>query len=481
MKKLFIKVLLLLFISTSIILPQDKVVKKIIELGKKDNQVMKWMDIVTNRFGGRVIGSDAYDNTADWAAYMFKKWGMQVEFDESGELPVGFNRGHWSGRMLFPQSMELHFATPSYTAGTKGLQRGHVLIEPKDTNEFKRIKGKLKGAWILCTAATEGFPVDHPRAKEKVNFLDDMKKEGILGTIQSSKLPIRVLYGKVDSWDNLPEYPDIKLDENQYNLIKKYIEERKPVELEFDIRNYFKMGPVKYNNVIGIIPGTEFPDEYVLVGGHLDAFDVATGAVDNASGFTPAMEAARLIMAAGGKPKRTILITLWAGEEFGLLGSTSWVKKFANKLDKVSNMFNRDGGTGVAVSLYASEAMMKDLKPIVQPLINLNPDFPFELVKRDPQKRPKVPGGTDSQVFAVAGVPTIGFGTKDIKGYDVRYGETWHTELDIYNKVIPEYLEHTAIVTAVTVYGVANLPHLLSREGYFLPDEPETQKVEEKK
>lgn len=462
----FILVLLL-----SVLFAQDKIVNKIIELGTKDNQVMQHVDYVCNRFGGRVIGSDAYDNAAEWAAREFKKWGMQVEFDEAGEMPVGFNRGPWFGKMIYPETMHLHFATPSYTAGTKGIQRGHVLIAPKDTNEFKRVKGKLKGAWILVSIENEGFPVDHHRTKEKVFMLDDMKKAGILGTVQTAKLPIRALYGNIESWDKLPNHPDIKLDENQFAIIKKHIEERKNVELEFDIRNYFKMGPVKYHNLIGIIPGTEFPDEYILVGGHLDAYDIATGAVDNASGFAPAMEAARLIMAAGGKPKRTILVTLWAGEEFGLLGAKHWVKKYKNRLPKISNMFNRDGGTGVATSLAVTEAMMKDFEPIVKPLLNLNPEYPFNLEIRPAIKRPTVPSGTDSQVFAVEGVPTITFRTADVKGLDVRYGETWHTELDYYNKVIPEYLEHTSIVTAVVVYGIANMKKLLSLEGYFLPEE----------
>lgn len=111
------------------------------------------------------------------------------------------------------------------------------------------------------------------------------------------------------------------------------------------------MGPVKYHNVIGIIPGTEYPDEYVILSAHLDSYDVATGAVDNSSGVGPTMEAARLIMEAGGKPKRTILVILWAAEEFGLYGSTSWLERNADKHDKISNMFNRDGAPTVANSI----------------------------------------------------------------------------------------------------------------------------------
>lgn len=128
---------------------KDPVIKKIIEIGKTDNQCMDHLDILSNRFGGRLIGSNAYDNSAEWAASKFKEWGMEVIMDEVGSLPVGFNRGPWFGRMLGGSNMHLHFATPSYTSGTKGVQKGHVVLEPKTQRQFDRMKGKLKGAGYL--------------------------------------------------------------------------------------------------------------------------------------------------------------------------------------------------------------------------------------------------------------------------------------------------------------------------------------------
>ena len=471
MRKILSVFTLFLLMFVSVQAQKDQVAKKIIEIAKKDNQVMQHLDVLCNRFGGRLVGSATYTDACEWAVAQFKKWGMEVELDEVGEMPVGFNRGPFYGRMISPQYLDLLFQTPSYTAGTKGLQMGHVVIEPKDSLEFQRVKGKLKGAWVLLNSKNEGWPVDFYRAKNKVLFLQQMKEAGILGTIQAAEVPIRALFGKVDSWDNLPTTPDIKLDSTQFNIIKKAVIEKREVLLEFDIRNHFKMGPVKFYNVIGIIPGTKYPDEYVLMGGHLDSFDVATGAIDNGSGATPAMEAARLIMAAGGKPKRTILVTLWAAEEYGLVGSTHWVEKYKDKLPYISNMFNRDGGTNEAVGINAPEAMMKDMEQIVKPLLDLYPDCPFKLDLKKAGKRPKTAGGTDSQVFSVAGVPTLTFATKDYRGYNINYGETWHTESDYYQKVVPEYQEHTAVVTAVVVWGIANLDHLLSRDGYFLPDD----------
>jgi Zn-dependent M28 family amino/carboxypeptidase len=302
-----------------------------------------------------------------------------------------------------------------------------------------------------------------------------MVEAGVLGFIQSSGVPIRALADRKNVWDwtfeTLPTVPDIKLDEHQYDIIYKMVEERRYFELEFDIRNHFKMGPITYHNVIGVIPGTEFPDEYVLMSGHLDAYDVATGAVDDGSGVTPIMEAARLIMEAGGKPRRTILVVLWAGEEFGLLGSSTWVKRNPDKLDRISNMVNKDGGPEAPVALSVSAAMMEDFKPIVDVINTINPDFPVELKERAPRPLPKRAWGTDSGPFAVKGVPTIGFEEGDPKGYNFSYFEIWHTTRDTYNKAIPEYNEQSAAATAVLVYGLASLDHLLDREGYYVQEE----------
>jgi hypothetical protein len=521
-RALFLAILLTLCLLQSAEAQHDSVISRIIAIGQSDNRTMQYLDVLTNRIGGRLVGSNAYDNAVTWSSGLFREWGMEVEFDEAGEVPVGFNRGPWFGRMLSDDGMILHFATPSYTSGTKGVQRGHVVMEPKTQAEFDRMKGRLSGAWVLITGESKGWPVDFsekadrrrdsikqvnieiekknneirrkfwsdrtidlrrdllPYAEEPALFYREMCEAGILGIIQAAPVPITALYDRNNimqmSFDNLPSVPDIKLNEHQYRIIEQKVKERQEVVLEFDIRNHFRPGPVKFCNVIGIIPGTEFPDELVIMCGHLDAYDVATGGVDDGSGVTPVMEAARLIMLSGAKPKRTIMVVLWAGEEFGLLGSQSWIDRNPDKLDKISNLFNRDSGPLVPSGITVSEAMWNDMEAICAPLSDINPAFPFRLTKRNPSPKPEKAWGSDSGPFAVKGVPTMGFSLADPKGYDFDYMEIWHTERDTYNKSIPEYQEHTAIVTAITVLGVANLPHLLNRDGFFMEPEPEMTK-----
>ena len=503
----------------------DPVIDKVIEMGKNDNRTMEYTDILCNRFGGRLVGSDAYENAADWVEYMFKKWGLEVWRQEVNEMPVGFNRGPWFGRMLGGSGQTLHFATPSYTAGTKGVQRGHVVKEPRSKAELEKMKGQLKGAWVLIGGKNSGWPIDYsakgdslraikiaknaeiekenaeirnynrelrmnpPKVKkgqpapepkkmkeleyEPALFYREMVEAGILGIIQSSEIPIRALYDRKNcmdmTWETLPTIPDIKLNEDQYAEIEKMVERREYFQLEFDIRNHFKMGPVKFHNIVGVMKGSEYPDEYVLCGGHLDAFDVATGGVDCCVGVAPAMESARMLAMSGAKPKRTLLFCVWAAEEFGLWGSKHFVESNCVDLNKIANYFNRDGGPLVPLGITVPAAMYDDYVKVCAPVNGVNPDFPFVVKKNEaaPGPVPATAGGSDHAYFVMNGCPSVNLTLGDPKGYNFQYGEIWHTERDLYNKSIPEYQNHTSIVQAIIMYGLGNLDHLPSRKGLY--------------
>jgi hypothetical protein len=512
---------------------EDPVVRKIIELGTKDNRVMTWNDYASNRFGGRETGTNSYNDATAWAVWQFRQFGLQAELEEVGELPVGFNRGPWFGKMLKPAEKPLRFGTPSFTAGTKGIQRGPVVIlkadpfsipgraqggQPvaKEIAEKKRAavqaaiaevnanKAAFKGAWVLIPGASSGFARDGRRGSKlpdgSPEYLDAemmppltkaLVDAGALGTIQSatppspiqpennSEAPINILDGFVESWDKLPQLPDIKLLNTQYNDIKALVEKKEPVVLEFDIRNHFKMGPVKYHNVVATLRGTAHPDEYIVIGGHFDAFTGGTGGVDDGSGFAPGMEAIRLIAAAGAKPKRSIVFIAFAAEEQGLVGSQAWLKKHPELHGKIVMMINRDGSPSAITGATVPETWYADFQAIAAPLANLNPRWPFRLVRGVPRAHATSPGGTDSSSFEMQAIPTLSFATssartgadgKEIPSYPYSYA--WHTLNDLYSELVPytEHQQHSALVTAVVAYGVANLDKPLTRDGVYLAD-----------
>ena len=503
MKKLILFALLVLPLG---VWAQSAAVKKIMEMSREDNRVMEHLDVLCNRFGGRLVGSAGFENSQAWIVKQLEEWGLEVTLEKAGEVPVGFNRGGWWGRAMGEYSETLYFTTPSYTAGTKGKQRGHVVIEPRTQAQFDRMKGTLKGAWVLMESKSTGWPLEHsaearearkaaiaenaeiaqynrqnpdnpkPMNEMPALFYDEMIEAGVLGFIQPTTVPIRTLYdrkmlneGKV-TFETLPTVPDIKLDEEQFERIYKLAQQRRHVELEFDIRNYFKIGPVPYHNVVATIKGSKYPDEYVIVGAHLDSYDVATGGVDCGSGVSAVMEAARMIAASGAKPERTIIFILFAGEEFGLLGSQAWLKSHPEMKDKISNMFNRDGGPLPYLGFSAPKSLVKEYEKISEPLRELYPDYGFKINELKPRNRPTNLGGNDSSSFAVEGIPTLQmYEWEDIKGYGFEYGEIWHTERDTYQKSIPEYQEQAATALAIMVLGTANLDKKLPRDEVYLP------------
>lgn len=496
---------------------KDRTVEKIIAEGRGNPQVADHLDVLTGRFGGRLVGSAAFDDAAEWMIHKYGQWGIKAYKEEAGQVPVGFNRDAWSGRAYGVDGVDhLHFATPSYTSGTHGRQRGHVVPEPGSKAELDRMHGKLKGAWVLLKGKSTGFPIDKSakgdslRAvarhyndsvsainrrimmnnyrngtdtpmvalkEEPALFYREMCRAGVLGFIQAASTPIRALYDRplvndpATTFDSLPTQPEVKLDEHQFALIERAARERRDIMLEFDIRNHFRLGPVKYHNVIAEIKGTEFPDEYVIISGHLDAYDVGTGAIDCGTGIGPMLEAARLLAASGARPRRTIRFVAFAAEEFGLLGAQAYCRQHKDELGRISLMLNRDGGPEPPVGISVPAAMMDDMKRICAPLDGIDPTIPFEVTEAKPRKRPTRYGGNDATVFAVEGVPTYYFRLADVDGTDFSYGEIWHTENDILNRENPRYQQHTAMVTAIVALGIANLDHQLPRRGMFTNDD----------
>jgi len=512
----------------------DPVVRKIIELGTKDNQVMTWNDYASNRFGGRETGTNAYTDATQWLVWQFKQFGLDAQLEEVGEIPVGFNRGPWVGKMLKPTEKLLRFATPSFTAGTKGIQRGPVVVLKADPfsvpgrssatapvskenvdkkraaaaaalAEIKANPAVFKGAWVLIGSDRRGagFGRDGRRGTKLPDgtpeYLDSevippvtkaLLDAGALGTIQAStppapvqpannsEPPISALDGYAASWDKLPVLPDIKLLDTQYDEIKALVDKKEPVVLEFDIRNWFKMGPIKYHNVVATLKGTTYPDEYIVIGGHFDCFSAATGGVDDGSGFAPGMEAIRLIAASGAKPKRSIVFIAFAAEENGLVGSQAWLKRHPDLQSKIVMMINRDGSPSAITGANVPETWYADFEKISAPLANLNPKWPFKLQKSLPRAHATSPGGTDSSSFEMQSVPTLNFAVTmartgpDGKDVTYTYNYAWHTLNDLYSELVP-YTEHqqwSALATAVVAYGVANVDKPLTRDGVYLAD-----------
>ncbi len=209
--------------------------------------------------------------------------------------------------------------------------------------------------------------------------------------------------------------------------------------------------------MIADIPGTEKPDEYVIIGGHIDSWDGATGTTDNGTGVATTLEAARILMKSGVKPKRTIRFMVWSGEEQGLLGSAAYVKAHKELMPKISAVLVHDGGTNFLSGIGATEAIHSDFEQIFSWFKELDPKYPFEV-----RKVPGLTGGgSDHASFLSANVPGFFWGQR---GGTAVYRRTHHTQYDTFDAAIPEYQKHSSLVVALGAHGIANLDHLLSRD-----------------
>ena len=441
-------------------------VDRVLSAAREENLAMDHLDHLSNRIGPRLTGSDGLQTASEWARDRFQSFGIDnARLEKWGEFPVGFNRGPWSGRMVEPSTKALTFGTNSWTAGTKGLTRGPAVLAPEDDEQLAKVKDKLAGAWMLVPSGTPGprrpnanaGPADEFRKKLDAAY-DEAK---IAGTVRGGRNDLIITGGNYRiAWDKLPTLPSVNLVKTDFDEVAGLVKEGKPVVLEFDIRNYFKKGPIPLYNVIADIPGTEFPDEYVIVGGHLDSWDGATGTTDNGTGCATTIEAARLLMKSGVKPRRTIRFMLWSGEEQGLLGSREYVKGHADLMKKISAVLVHDGGTNYLAGLNVTKAMKKDVDDSMASLVGLDPTLPFANREVAGLRRGI---GSDHDSFLAVGVPGL-FWRQAGKA---NYNQTHHTQHDSYDRAIPEYQKHSSVVAAVGALGIANLDHLLSRDAMF--------------
>jgi carboxypeptidase Q len=263
------------------------------------------------------------------------------------------------------------------------------------------------------------------------------------------------------AYDTSKAVPTVVLRNEDYGRISRILDDGTPVELEFTIVNReYPEGKTTYN-VIAEIPGSDKKDEIVMLGGHLDSWHAATGATDNAIGAATMMEAARILKAIGVKPRRTIRVALWAAEEQGLLGSKAYVAQHFGTYEnpkpefaKFNGYFNVDSGTGRirGGSVFGPRAAGEVLRDAFAPFEDLG-------VIGVSVSKSRRSGGTDSTSFNEAGLPGIGLGQDPIQ-----YGSyTWHTNLDTYERIIPEEATRSAIAIAGAVYHVAMRDEMLPR------------------
>lgn len=447
--------------ASAAVLP-DAVAEAIAKEGIEKSQVMRLLRDLTGKVGHRLTGSDNFTKGCQWAKGEFEKMGLQVELEKWGEWKLVWNRGAWVGRITQPIQMDMYVATEAWTAGTKGLQRGAVVMAPASAEIADR--QVFAGKWVLG------------EKKPNAGVRQALQDAGALGVVYRAGDPNKEFPTRVRVFGNhqtamkplaeAPTFPEIAVQADHFDRLLGLVAAEKPVECEFDIQNTFREGPIELHNVIATLPGTEQPDECVIVSSHLDSWHQVQGTTDNGTGTTSTMEAARILTAIGAKPKRSIKFCLWGGEEQGLLGSRGYVQRHRPDMTKVSAVFNHDTGTNWAQSLNVTKAMAEQLAPIAAQVNRLlqapDANWQGDVFQLKVVETVSGGGGSDHASFIAAGVPGLNW---NLKGRSNYFQHTWHTQWDTIDVAIEEYQRHTATIIAMAALGTANLPALLDRAG----------------
>ena len=470
---------------------------------------MKTLQVLTDIYGPRLTGSPNLKAAGEWAANRMKTWG----FDEARLEPWDFGNVGWvneraSGFITAPVKDSLVFEVLAWTPSTRLVARGQVfqiILPERPTQEeltayFDSIKTKVRGKMLLMgkpavipvninpqpkrlsdevvkqrlnpNATPQPFPTPQPTPTPKQGQLSFQQiNEQLNKFILTSGALVRINdagreHGQIrafsgGNYDVKKAIPTVVMRNEDFGRIARIMADGTPVSLEFDIRNkIYPEGKTSYNT-IGEITGTDKKDEVIMLGGHLDAWHSATGATDNAVGCAIMMEAARILKALGVKPRRTIRVALWSGEEQGLLGSQAYVKQHFGSFEtpkpfyeKFGGYFNIDSGTGKArgMSVFGPTEAADILRESVKPFEDLG-------ILGAINTRSRGLGGSDHTSFNNAGLPGIGVFQDPIE-----YGShTWHTNLDTYERVIEDDVKSSAIIIAAAVYNLAMRDELLPR------------------
>jgi carboxypeptidase Q len=336
----------------------------------------------------------------------------------------------------------------------RGKLKNAVVLTSEPAPPARPANPQLEGVPLTLAAQEERMdPAIFQRSAFRPRLYQLLKEEGAACLLRDSRKEHGLLDMTTAGAGGTPftaaPIPAAFITHEGYSLLWRLLK-RGPVTVELDIRNQLTPGPVTVYNTVAELPGAEKADEVVILGGHLDSWDLGTGTTDNGTGCMAILEAARAMKALGLKPKRTIRFILFNGEEQGLHGSREYAKAHEAEMPKVSGMLVHDYGTGrvTHLPLQGNFQCGAVLEAVTRPLRSVG----FEGVRGGQL------GGTDHLSFDRYGVPAFACGQGGAE-----YRKTHHTQSDTFEKAWKDDLLQGTMVLAVWAYNVASIPEMLPR------------------
>jgi len=409
---------------------------------------------LTDGIGGRLSGSPAYVRSTEWAVAKFRSYGIQNVHLDPFTIPAGWQRGTASGVMLAPLSRPLNLASLGWSPSTPpgGVQGPVVVVADVEPEVLRSRENELRGKIVLLDT-TKIYADGRAKAGSKLEAAWSLlQKAGVLAVMTQDREKNNVLNAHGVGWHaNLLPLPGVEVGMEDAKLMQRELE-RGPVTVQFTIENKTS-GATTVNNVVAEIRGSEQPDEWILIGAHLDSWDFGTGAQDNGTGSVSVLEVARALTSLGKAPRRSIRFALWGGEEEGVLGSYAYTQNHRSELQNCVTVLNTDNGAGhpKGWKVEGREDMKKAMQPWSDGLLkNLNGgDLSLETTY-----------DTDHGPFMLEGIPAL-----DLWVDMTKYFEIHHKSSDTLDKVDSLDFKAGEVIVAVTAYAIAQseapiAPHL---------------------
>ena len=463
------------------------------------SQIMRTLHVLTDVYGPRLTGSPNLRGAQEWVMQQATTWGLKNAHLEEWDFGhPGWLNDKTAVHLVAPVKDSLVVEALAWTPGTNGtVTASTVIIDPpanptqQDLDTFfKRLRGSLKGrAVMIGQPAKLDVTIDPPAKRRDDNearaqfsggggggfnppapatpaagvLTADQAAEALNVFLVEAGAALRINdagreHGQIRAFNNrtfdvAKAVPTVVMRNEDYGRVARLMASGRVVEIEATIVNRtFPEGRTQHN-VIAEIPGGDKAQEVVMLGGHLDSWHAATGATDNAIGSAVMFEAIRILQAVGVKPRRTIRLALWSGEEQGLRGSVAYVAQHFGtfeapkpEYEHFAGYFNIDSGTGKArgMTVFGPPSAADVLRPVLAP-------FAGNGVMGANSTRSRFRGGSDHTSFNEIGLPGISVGQDPIE-----YGtHTWHTNLDTYERVIESDAQQSAMAIAAAVYHLA--------------------------
>jgi carboxypeptidase Q len=519
-------------LATPTLLAQEKIdndtVWKIRREALERSQILNTLHMLTDVYGPRLTGSPNAKAAGEWVVKRTTEWGLKNAHLE----PWDFGHPGWlneraSAFILSPVKDSLVVEALAWTPGKNGSVTAAVVqidapgrvTKEQLTAYFDANRAKVKGKIVMVGTPTK-VPVTINKAPLRredaalhaqydpnspapaqggppANAAPTPPDPKLLPANQVTEQLDQFLvasgavarlndagrdHGQIRAFNNrtfdvAKAVTTLVVRNEDYGRLSRLLADELDVQLELNVVNHtYPEGRTSYN-VVAEIPGSDKAQEVVMLGGHLDSWHAATGATDNAIGCGVMLEAIRILQAIGVKPRRTIRVALWTGEEQGLLGSQAYVKEhfgsFENPKPDYANFagyFNIDSGTGRArgMTVFGPPEAAAVLRAALMP-------FADNGVIGATTTRSRRRGGSDHTSFNEAGLPGIG-----VQQDPIEYGTyTWHTNLDTYERIIESDAQQSAMAIAAAVYHLAmreeKLPRLTKEQMPPLPSTTTSQ------